>query len=63
MSVSDTPSRVERLLDRALPSRRTRGAAQEADGLKHLTDLLCPDAAPAPERAGIRPYDTPGRAG
>lgn len=56
MSVSEQPSRIERLLDRARRSRRVRGAQAEADGIKHLTDLLCPD--PAPARAGRQPYDT-----
>ena len=66
MSVSENPTRLERLLDR-LPSRRTRGAADEADGIRHLVDMLSPGpdkpaSAPAPERAGARPYDT-GRTG
>lgn len=56
MSVSERPSRIERLLDRARPSRRVRGAAEEAAGTKHLVDLLCPD--PEPTRAGRQPYDT-----
>lgn len=66
MSVPEHPTRVERLLDR-LPSRRARGAAEEADGLRHLVDMLSPSPeTPAPEpasgRAGARPYDA-GRTG
>lgn len=55
MSVSPQPSRIERLLDRARPSRRVKAAQAEAEGLKHLTDLLYPTE---PARAGRQPYDT-----
>ncbi|WP_436759412.1 hypothetical protein [Streptosporangium sp. V21-05] len=60
MSVSEHPTRMERLLNR-LPSRRARGAAEEADGLRHLVDMLSPgpdQPAPASGRAGARPYGT-----
>ncbi|WP_156056308.1 hypothetical protein [Streptosporangium roseum] len=58
MSVSEHPTHVERLLDRVRPSRRARAAADEAAGIRHLVDLLCPGAEAAPERehTGRDPY-------